>query len=104
MTQSNHQCRSTTCLYFQSQLTSRLQESDGIQEEEESSRRSLCAAPDCSQSSGSSLPSRRKQQSCGDPVVRATLRQLKQLGVDMDKEDLSDCDRKLHQTVESSRY
>lgn len=90
----------------QNQLTSRLQESDSRQEveKEESRRRSLSVAPDRSQSSQSSASSRRKQQSSGDPVVSATLRQLHQLGVDVDKEDLTESDRRIQQTVESSRY
>ncbi|XP_070765503.1 SCL-interrupting locus protein homolog [Enoplosus armatus] len=83
------------------QLTSRLQESDSRQEvEEESRRRSLSVVPGRSQSS---LWSRRKQQSCGgDPVVSATVRQLQQLGVDVDEDDLTESDRRKHQTVESS--
>lgn len=99
----------------QNQLTSRLQESDSRQEveEEEPRRRSLSVAVDRSQSSQSSRSyqsskssssSRRKQQSAGDPVVSATLRQLQQLGVDVDKEDLTESDRRIQQTVESSRY
>ncbi|KAM9358448.1 SCL-interrupting locus protein homolog [Symphorus nematophorus] len=100
------------------QLTSRLQESEStqeVEEEEESRRRrSLSVAPDRSQSSqsskssSSSSSSRRKQQpqqqhqSCGDPVVSATLQQLQQLGVDVDEEDLTENDRRIHQTVESS--
>ncbi|XP_030289411.1 SCL-interrupting locus protein homolog, partial [Sparus aurata] len=95
------------------QLTSRLQESDSRQEveEEEPRRRSLSVAVDrsqssqssrSSQSSKSSSSSRRKQQSAGDPVVSATLRQLQQLGVDVDKEDLTESDRRIQQTVESS--
>ncbi|KAM7387865.1 hypothetical protein PAMP_024076 [Pampus punctatissimus] len=45
----------------------------------------------------------RKQQSCeGDPVVGATLRQLQQLGVDVDEEVLTESDRRIHNTVESS--
>lgn len=90
----------------QNQLTSRLQESDSRQEveEEESRRRSQSVAADRSQSSQSSSSSRRKQQSSGEPVVSATLRQLQQLGVDVDKEDLTESDRRIQQTVESSRY
>ncbi|XP_038556119.1 SCL-interrupting locus protein homolog [Micropterus salmoides] len=83
------------------QLTSRLQESDSRQEEEEEEESSLSVVPDRPQSSHSSR-SRRKQQGHGsDPVVSATLRQLRQLGVDVD-EDLTESDRRKHQTVESS--
>lgn len=87
----------------QDQLTSRLQESDSRQEEEEEEESSLSVVPDRPQSSHSSR-SRRKQQGHGsDLVVSATLRQLRQLGVDVD-EDLTESDRRKHQTVESSRY
>ncbi|XP_028258817.1 SCL-interrupting locus protein homolog [Parambassis ranga] len=94
------------------QLTSRLQESDNQQaeEEEESRRRSPSVVSDRSQSSRSSQSSasssgRRKQQQqrpAGDPVVSATLRQLQQLGVDMDKEDLTESDRSRLKAVESA--
>ncbi|XP_034438146.1 SCL-interrupting locus protein homolog isoform X1 [Hippoglossus hippoglossus] len=72
------------------QLTSRLQESDHGQEVE-SRRRSESVV---------SSPSRRRQQS-SDPVVSATVRQLQQLGVDVDKEDLTESDRKRVRDVES---
>lgn len=92
----------------QNQLTSRLQESDGKQEveQEESRRRSLSAVSDHSQSSQCSQFSQsRSKQSCGgDLVVSATVRQLQQLGVDVDREDLTASDRRVQQTVESSRY
>ncbi|KAK1896337.1 SCL-interrupting locus protein like [Dissostichus eleginoides] len=57
-----------------SQLTSRLQESDSKQEVEESRRRSLSA----------------------------TVRQLQQLGVNVEQEDLSEASRVLQNTIESS--
>ncbi|XP_070817284.1 SCL-interrupting locus protein homolog isoform X2 [Chaetodon trifascialis] len=89
------------------QLTSRLQESDSRQdvEEEESRRSSLSVVSDRSQSSQSSQSSslsRRKPQRCGDPVVSATLQQLRLLGADVTKEDLTESDRRIQQTVESS--
>lgn len=40
---------------------------------------------------------------CGDPVVSATLQELRRLGVNVDDEDLTGSDRKVRQTVESSR-
>lgn len=75
------------------QLTSRLQESENRQEvkDEESSsrRRSLCVLPD-------------HPQPCPDPVVSATLQRLQQLGVNVDKDELSKSDRSRHRTVEST--
>lgn len=86
----------------QNQLTSRLQESESRQEVEEDDmrRRSLSMASSHSQSLSSS---RRKQQRSGDPVVSATLRELQRLGVTLDDEDLTESDRRIQQTVESSR-
>ncbi|XP_023122979.2 SCL-interrupting locus protein homolog isoform X2 [Amphiprion ocellaris] len=90
------------------QLTSRLQESDSIEEEEvESQKKSVSVVSDhskYSQPSESSLSTRRKQQQTpvGDPVVSATLRQLQQLGVDMDKEDLTEFDKNRLKAVESA--
>lgn len=94
--------------FLQTQLTSRLQDSDSRQEveEQDSRRRSLSAPPDRSQSSQSSQPSsssRAKQQRCRDPVVSATLLQLQRLGVAVDEGDLMESDRRIQQTVESSR-
>ncbi|KAK5931387.1 hypothetical protein CgunFtcFv8_027538 [Champsocephalus gunnari] len=77
-----------------SQLTSRLQESDGKQEVEESRRRSLSVV------SSSSSSSRRRQS--GDPVLEATVRQLQQLGVNVEQEDLSEASRVLQSSIESS--
>ncbi|KAM9831464.1 SCL-interrupting locus protein homolog [Neosynchiropus ocellatus] len=91
------------------QLTSRLQEPDGPQnrlagqwqqpdsrvEEEPLRRRSLPVT---------SHSTRRKQQNRNedDPVVSATLRRLQQLGVSVDKEEVSDSDRRIQKTVEST--
>ncbi|KAM9848823.1 SCL-interrupting locus protein homolog [Aulostomus maculatus] len=81
------------------QLTSRLQESDSREKVEVSTRRrSLTVAPDSSTWSSSN-----KQQRCGrDQVVSATLRQLQQLGVDVDRDDITEHDRRINKTVESS--
>ncbi|XP_026198830.1 SCL-interrupting locus protein homolog isoform X2 [Anabas testudineus] len=93
------------------QLTSRLQESDSKQEVEadKSKRSSLCVVSDCSQSSQtsqtsqlSSLSKRKQQSPVGDPVVSATLRQLRQLGVDVDEDILTESGRDRLRTVEST--
>ncbi|KAM3620130.1 uncharacterized protein V6R79_018648 [Siganus canaliculatus] len=101
------------------QLNSRLQESDIGQEvvaekeekknEEEMVKKPLVSnsshlsqSTQSTQSSQSSQSSRGKKRSDGDSVVSATLRQLQQLGVDVDKGELRESDRRLHQTVESS--
>ncbi|XP_069578515.1 SCL-interrupting locus protein homolog isoform X2 [Brachyistius frenatus] len=83
------------------QLTSRLQESDSKQEvEDESRRRSLS---DSSHSSSSSSSRRKQQQSpVGDPVVSATLRQLRQLGVNVDEDDLTESDKNRLKAAESA--
>ncbi|XP_010786943.1 SCL-interrupting locus protein homolog [Notothenia coriiceps] len=81
-----------------SQLTSRLQESDSKQEVEESRRRSLSVVSSSSSSSSSS--SRRRQS--GDPVLEATMRQLQQLGVNVEQEGLSEASRVLQNSIESS--
>lgn len=89
----------------QTQLTSRLQEADSRQggEEEDLRKRRLSASPDHSQSSQVKPSPRRTQQPCGDHVVSATLQELRRLGVNVDGESLSESDRKVQQTVESSR-
>ncbi|TNM88096.1 hypothetical protein fugu_006317 [Takifugu bimaculatus] len=87
------------------QVTSRLQAADtseGGEEEEDSKQRSPSASPDRSQFSQFSQSPRRKQQPRGDPVVSATLQELRRLGVNVDDEDLTERDRKVQQTVESS--
>ncbi|XP_047442197.1 SCL-interrupting locus protein homolog isoform X2 [Mugil cephalus] len=103
------------------QLNSRLQESDIKQDEDDESRSrsvvskhsqastpssssSSTAASSCASSSSSSSSRRRKQQRSpeGDPVVSATLRQLQQLGVDVDREDLVDSDKDRLRSVESA--
>lgn len=60
-------------------------------------------SPDRSQFSQLKPSPRRKQQPCGDPVVSATLQELRRLGVNVDDENLVESRRKVQQTVESSR-
>lgn len=90
----------------QTQLTSRLQESDSKQEleEDQSRRKSLSVVSDCSQSSQSSSSRRKQQSPVRDPLVSATLRQLQELGVEVDEEVLTESDRDRVRTVESTRY
>ncbi|XP_040040003.2 SCL-interrupting locus protein homolog isoform X2 [Gasterosteus aculeatus] len=109
------------------QVTSRLQESDSKQEvEEESRRRSLSeesrrrslseesrrrslseesrrrSLSEESRRRSLSSQSRRKESSGGDPVLAATVRQLQQLGVVVGRDDLTESERRIHETVESS--
>lgn len=68
----------------------------------------MSASPDLCQSSQLKPPPRRKQQqqqpqACGDHVVSATLQELRRLGVNVEDETLTERDRKLQRTVESSR-
>lgn len=99
------------CSVSQTQLTSRLQESPSKQEVEDESRRttSLSAVSDCSQSfqsmSSSSSSKKQQQQSpVEDPVVSATLRQLRQLGVHVDEDVLTESDKNHQKAVETARY
>lgn len=65
----------------------------------------MSAPPDHSQSSQVKPPPRgRPPQPCGDRVVSATLQELRRLGVNVDEDTLTERDRKVQQTVESSRY
>ncbi|CAF90489.1 unnamed protein product, partial [Tetraodon nigroviridis] len=68
---------------------------------------SMCSPSDGNQNFYQDLmvkpPPSRKQQACGDHVISATLQELRRLGVNVDEENLSESDRKLQQTVESSR-
>lgn len=83
------------------QLSSRLQESDGKQEAEDSSRRRSLSASDRSSSSSSSS-SERKKSAQGDAVVRATLRRLQQLGVSLEEEELTESDSSRIKAVETA--
>lgn len=88
-------------------MTSRLQAADiseGGEEEEDLKKRSSSVSPDRSQCSQLKPSPRRKQQPRGDPVVSATLQELRRLGVNVDDENLTESHRKVQQTVESSRY
>ncbi|XP_034035158.1 LOW QUALITY PROTEIN: SCL-interrupting locus protein homolog [Thalassophryne amazonica] len=82
-----------------SQLTSRLQESESKQEEEEPTSRRVSVGSDPAFSSSSST--RKQQSSRGDPVISATLQQLRQLGVDVDQH-LCGADRSRHRVMESA--
>ncbi|KAK2908247.1 SCL-interrupting locus protein homolog isoform X1 [Channa argus] len=87
------------------QLTSRLQESDGKQQVEtkdDPRRSSLSVVSDQSRPSRSSSSRRKQQSPVDDPVVSATLRQLEQLGVNMDEQVLTESDRSRVRTVEST--
>ncbi|RVE73758.1 hypothetical protein OJAV_G00034570 [Oryzias javanicus] len=86
------------------QLHSRLQEPDDQQEAEEDFRRKSLPSSDHSRSSSSSTSTQKKklQLSEPDPVVRATVRQLQQLGVDVDEADVTESDKHRLKAVESA--
>ncbi|XP_029004321.1 SCL-interrupting locus protein homolog isoform X2 [Betta splendens] len=82
------------------QLTSRLQEE---MEDNKSDRTSLTVISDPSQACQMPSASRRKEwSSVEDPVVIATMRQLQQLGVDVEEEALTESNRNRVRTVQSS--
>ncbi|XP_014899253.1 SCL-interrupting locus protein homolog isoform X1 [Poecilia latipinna] len=103
------------------QLSSRLQESDSRQEAEDDSNRKSPSASHHSQSSqhsqsshhsqSSQLPSsssdrkqdqKKKRSPDSDTVTRATLRQLQQLGVTVDTENLTELDKNRIRAVETA--
>lgn len=94
----------------QTQVTSRLQAADtseggGEEEEEEEDwkERSPSVSPDRSRFSQAKPSAGRRRRPPGDPVVSATLQELRRLGVHLDHEALTESHRRVQQTVESSR-
>lgn len=91
------------------QLETTQQEVKESKQEEDSRRRSLPNCPQSSpahsfHSSASAPVSRRKNppRPDKDPVVSATLRRLQELGVNLDKEELSESDRTRNKAIESA--
>ncbi|XP_024114448.1 SCL-interrupting locus protein homolog isoform X1 [Oryzias melastigma] len=89
------------------QLHSRLQDPDDKQEAEEDSRRKSLPSSEHSHSSSSASSStstqrKKRQLPEPDPVVRATVRQLQQLGVDVDEADVTESDKHRLKAVESA--
>lgn len=95
-----------TSVHPQTRLNSRLQESDSRQDDEEESRRRSLSVSDHAQSSSPSFSKRKQDWRCveGDPVVRATLQQLQQLGVDVDETNVTESEKDRLRAVESARY